>query len=74
MNDYPPFSGDDTVCPKCLKVGASTQFREYGECVHGLLDEVVGFDQNQRLHRECLRCGYSWDEQLAIPETVRPHP
>jgi hypothetical protein len=72
--DYPPFSGDDPVCPKCYKIGASTEYREYGECVHDLMNAVVGFGQNQRLHRECLRCGYSWDEHTAVPEKVSPHP
>ena len=65
---YPPFSGDDPVCVKCRKIGASTTYKGHGECVHGGLDEVVGFKPNERLHRECLRCGYSWDEALAAPE------
>jgi hypothetical protein len=71
---YPPFSGDDAVCAKCLHVGATTQYREYGECVHGPLEEVIGFGQNQRLHRACRRCDYAWDEHLAVPEKMRPHP
>jgi predicted nucleic-acid-binding Zn-ribbon protein len=66
-DDYPPFTGDDPVCPKCLKVGANTEYMRWGECTHGRLNEVVGYDTNERLHRECNRCGYSWDEHLAVP-------
>jgi predicted nucleic-acid-binding Zn-ribbon protein len=62
---HQPFSGDDPLCPKCLKIGATTEYMRWGECTHGRLNEVVGYDTNERLHRECLRCGYSWDEDLA---------
>lgn len=74
--DYPPFSGDDPVCPKCLFVGASTEYRDHGECIHGFGSEsgVIGFSPNPRLHRECMRCSYAWDEALAVQEKPRAHP
>lgn len=63
MTDLPPFSGDDPTCPKCGNEGADTEYRPYGDCVHeaeaGL---ILGSHPNERLHRECSRCGYSWDE------------
>jgi predicted nucleic-acid-binding Zn-ribbon protein len=57
----PPFSGDDPTCPKCGNVGADTRFLAYGSCSHeaGL---ILGNESNERLHRECRRCEYAWDE------------
>ncbi|MFI8351347.1 hypothetical protein [Streptomyces sp. NPDC085596] len=63
----PPFSGDTPTCPKCRYRGASTQYRELGHCIHGERDVVIGCQKNERLHRECERCGYAWDEALAEP-------
>jgi hypothetical protein len=31
-----------------------------GHCVHP--DVVIGIEVNERLHRECRRCDYAWDE------------
>ncbi|MFI5687919.1 hypothetical protein [Streptomyces sp. NPDC051636] len=62
----PPYSGDETVCRKCQYKGASTRYMAVGRCLHESRD-VIGMDKNERLHRECLRCGYSWDEALAEP-------
>jgi rubredoxin len=62
----PPFSGDDTVCPKCQHKGASTRYMALGRCLHDSGD-TIGFAKNERLHRECTRCGYAWDEALAEP-------
>jgi hypothetical protein len=73
VEDLPPFSGEDPVCPKCLNVGAMTEYRAHGKCEHEAC-LVIGFGPNQRLHRECRRCSYQWDEALAVPETMRPHP
>jgi hypothetical protein len=61
MSDLPPFSGDDPTCPKCGNVGARTRFRSFGRCEHGA-GMVLGFEPNERLHRECDRCDYAWDE------------
>lgn len=63
----PPFSGDDPVCPKCQHKGASTRFMAIGRCVHDGSDTVIGMAKNERLHRECNRCSYAWDEALAQP-------
>ncbi|MEU6365786.1 hypothetical protein ABZ876_08520 [Streptomyces sp. NPDC046931] len=62
----PPFSGDSPVCPKCRYEDASTQYRAVGRCLHDS-GCTVGLTKNERLHRECLRCGYEWDEALAEP-------
>lgn len=59
----PPFSGDNPTCPKCGNTRALTAFLPYGQCVYGGgQDLIIGFDPNERLHRECTRCGYAWDE------------
>jgi hypothetical protein len=59
----PPFSGDDPKCAKCGNSGASTEYRAYGTCIHGSGPETsIGFEANERLHRECRRCDYAWDE------------
>lgn len=58
----PPFSGDTPTCPKCQYEGATTQYRELGQCVHGEGGTVIGIRKNERLHRECARCEYAWDE------------
>jgi predicted nucleic-acid-binding Zn-ribbon protein len=66
MNEpLPPFSGDTPTCTKCRYQGASTQYRELGRCIHGDAISVIGIQKNERLHRECLRCGHAWDEALA---------
>lgn len=71
----PPFSGDDTTCTKCGHVGAATEYRAHGECIHSTGPEIsVGFDPNERLHRECRRCGYQWDEAINPPADEQPEP
>jgi hypothetical protein len=77
FDTYPPFSGDDPVCPKCLKIGASVEYMAYGECYHdsgGVSGTIFGFQPNERLHRVCIRCSYAWDENLATATTPRAHP
>jgi hypothetical protein len=60
---YPPYSGDDTTCPKCGgSVGQSYQpagtrwggqgYMRYGQGPEWLL-------------RECLMCDYQWPEMCA---------
>lgn len=64
----PPFSGDDTTCPKCSNPSAYTQHRKAGE--HGS-DEHATFGpskRGERLERACARCDYVWDEALNPPK------
>lgn len=63
----PPFSGDTPLCAKCGYDEADTLHMEFGACLHGTRDRVIGSQPNDRLHRECKRCAYSWDEALAEP-------
>lgn len=66
----PPYSGDDTVCAKCGFVGASTRYRGAGE--RGALESKPRrlSTTGERLERECVRCGYAWDEAVAPLHTV----
>lgn len=69
----PPFSGDDPTCAKCGHVGARTEYRDVGSCEHRAGPAVVlGWESNQRLHRECRRCDYAWDEAVIEPAAVQP--
>ena len=55
MTDLPPFSGDDTRCPKCGNGGASTTWIAPGfVSPEGVPGEC--------LKRECRRCDYLWAE------------
>lgn len=60
MKDLPPFSGDESVCSKCSHAGAATKWMEA---------ETLGpsYLKRERLRRECMRCGYQWDEALNPP-------
>lgn len=71
---YPPFSGDEPTCAKCGREGeAFTQYRQHGQCIHGPgLDDTFGYALNERLHRECARCGYEWDEAVVRPTDEAP--
>lgn len=66
MSSLPPFSGDEPTCTKCGWTGASTEYLPMGECVHSPGDRGVtlGWQANERLHRECRRCRYQWDEAV----------
>ena len=70
---YPPYSGDEPTCVKCGREGDTfTQYREHGQCIHGPgLEDAVGYERNERLHRECARCGYEWDEAI-VPLKTEP--
>lgn len=70
MNTLPPYSGDEPTCMKCGNVGASTEYLPLGDCVHSPGDRGVtlGWTPNERLHRECQRCQYQWDEATVEPE------
>lgn len=56
----PPFSGDNTQCPKCSNHGAYTEWKEA---------ETLGssYLQRERLRRRCTRCDYEWDEAINPP-------
>lgn len=58
----PPFTGEGAVCRMCGYIGADTEFRSTGTCLHETDTTVGSYDSNPRLHRACLRCGYAWDE------------
>jgi len=61
----PPFSGNDSLCVKCGAGSASVRYLPHGKCIHTGGDYVVqGWESNERLHRECLCCGYCWDEAV----------
>lgn len=71
QSGFPPFSGDDVRCSKCGNDGASTTYRSHGRCIHQVSHNVViriG-ELNERLCRECRRCGYRWDEAV-MPSTI----
>jgi len=64
----PPFSGNEPTCAKCGWDEAGTDYIEAGSCTHphgAGVNVVVGFTPNPRLHRECTRCSYMWDEASA---------
>jgi len=62
----PPYSGDEPDCPKCSHSHAYTEYRAHGSCVHSA-EGTVGLEPNERLHRQCARCGYAWDEATVEP-------
>lgn len=64
QREYPPYSGPEPYCPKCLNEGASTLYMQVGECTHGTDNTWRGLQFNERLHRSCSNCGYSWDEAI----------
>jgi len=68
--DLPPFSGEETVCIKCGNTEATVRYRAHGMCLHDAIDDVLGYEPNERLHRECTRCRYSWDEAVLADERM----
>lgn len=71
VSTLPPYSGKEPTCPKCGHVGASTRFLSYGRCQHGSDTLVLGWEPNDRLHRECGNCSYAWDEATTEQAPVR---
>lgn len=64
----PPFSGDEPACVKCGHKGASTYYRAASP--RGMRHDWNGRHEMcgplpERLERQCLRCGFQWDEALA---------
>lgn len=72
QQEYPPFSGSAPVCVKCryYNDGDATAYVSYLAC--GLCDHlsgmVLGQQMNERLHRTCGRCGFTWDEAVCTPD------
>jgi len=73
LAQLPPYSGEGPLCVKCGNDSARTEYRPLGECIHNeVLEYTIGFSANERLHRECRRCGYQWDEALAVVTPGEP--
>lgn len=74
MTPYPPFSGDDTSCPKCRGDVGST-YQQEGTVLHGfpgsyrLIQDVRGAPE--WLLRVCRECDYGWAEACADAGTSR---
>ncbi|NUV54600.1 hypothetical protein G6W51_17110 [Streptomyces coelicolor] len=60
----PPFSGDETTCPKCSHNEAHTEYKEAEKVWIG---SIEGISASERLERRCVRCDYEWDEALNPP-------
>jgi rubredoxin len=68
----PPFFGDTPTCPMCGHQSARTTFIQIGSCSHYGRDSlIIGCDANERLHRECGRCGFAWDEATVEQQPVK---
>lgn len=62
----PPYSGPNTLCPKCANPEAFTRYRP---AMRRCMDEYNGSTNYrgplpERLERQCMRCDYQWDEAL----------
>lgn len=66
----PPFSGDNTTCPKCSHRGAATCHRAAGEHGSGDMPTLRPSAKGERLERECWRCDFVWDEALNPPKEL----
>ena len=62
----PPFSGDETACPKCSHDQAYTEYKAKAEPPSGT-PLPWGSEFPERLERRCARCDYQWDEALNPP-------
>ncbi|MEO3856197.1 hypothetical protein [Acrocarpospora sp. B8E8] len=71
----PPFSGDDPTCPKCGNREASTAWWRFGRIDGEHVSLAYPDLWPERLHRECLRCSYGWDEAVVGQSpTIEPAP
>lgn len=67
----PPYTGKDTRCVKCNGRKAKTQYLwERMICTHVKQSCVHG---QERMHRTCKTCGWSWDEAVYQPEEDDDH-
>lgn len=60
----PPYSGHMPACKKCGHFGADTEYLPTGMCLHLAGERHENSEINERLHRTCQRCGYTWDEAV----------
>lgn len=67
----PPYSGEETTCPKCSHPEAYTKHQRALALGMLLRDDSAGTLRRgplpERLRRECKSCEYSWDEDLCPP-------
>ena len=72
----PAFSGDRPACAKCGHGNARTIYRASldsgGLIAHELRQVPVADRHQERLCRECLRCGHHWDEAIATNDDAAP--
>jgi Zn ribbon nucleic-acid-binding protein len=77
VTKLPEYSDNDiggSICVKCGSHSASTRYLPFGQCLHpgdetarGVIirmHQITGLEANERLHRECYRCGHCWDESV----------
>ncbi|WP_055693244.1 hypothetical protein [Streptomyces prasinopilosus] len=62
----PPFSGNETACPKCSYDQAYTEHKVKAE---PRTDSELPWNSDfpERLERRCARCDFIWDEALNPP-------
>lgn len=66
----PPYSGEETPCPKCSHPEAYTKHQHALAPATLLRDDAGTLRRGplpERLRRECKSCEYSWDEDLCPP-------
>lgn len=64
----PPFSGDRPTCAKCGHGAAACTYRDFGTSTPVRLLNLAVYDGlTECLIRECVRCGYRWDEAVGDP-------
>ncbi|MER7047748.1 hypothetical protein [Streptomyces jumonjinensis] len=69
MTTLPPYTGDTPTCTACGHRSARTEYRALGECIHEDPGGIaIGLNLAPRLHRECERCDYAWDEATITTE------
>jgi hypothetical protein len=63
----PPYSGDETDCPKCGYIQADTRYRApRPKSLWEWNDQTIPRGPlPERLQRTCSRCDFTWDEALA---------
>lgn len=66
----PPFSGDRPTCGKCGYHDATVKHTPGAPLT--LCRAVAPTGMPERLCRECLRCGFHWDEALATNDDAAP--